>query len=168
MAAGGILGLAVGGNDLRTAEGSTGSLLVILGVLLVIYGGTEVQATVARLRRRTLLTVGDAGFEDPSIAGPVAWEEVKSVDFETVGRGDPKAVRVQLDNPRDFATRHQLSRTARLRLKMNGGALYVARGALMPAPEVLELMEARLAKTKQVDREPSAPVRRPGRRSSRH
>jgi hypothetical protein len=167
MAAGGILGLIVGGNDLRTAEGSTGSLLVILGLLLVIYGGTEVQATIVRLRTRTSLIIGDTGFEDPSIAGPVAWEEVKSVDFETVGRGNPKAVRVQLDNPRDFAMRHELSRTARLRLKMNGGALYVARGALMPTPEVLELMDGRLGESRQVDREPGAPKRRPSRRSSR-
>jgi hypothetical protein len=167
MAAGGVLGIVVGGNDLRTADGSTGSLLVFMGILVLIYGATEVIATLRRLRTGVRLIVGNGGFEDTSIVGPVGWDEVESIGFEKVGRGLPNAVKVQLREPRDFAGRHRLSRTARLILRMNNGALYLARGALMPTADVLELMGSRLAEFLR-DREPHVPTRqRIRRRTSR-
>jgi len=157
MAAGGILGLLVGGNDLRTAEGSTGALLVIMGILLLAYGATETQATIKRLRTPIRLIVGNGGFEDTSIDGPIEWDEIDSMDFEKVGRGVPHAVRAQLHEPREFAKRHALSWTARTVLRMNNGALFLARGALMPANEMLELMEGRLAGHLRENRPPPPP-----------
>ena len=168
MAAGGILGLLVGGNDLRTGEAATGVILVVAGVALLLYGVTEVRATVKRLGSPVRLVVGEGGFEDASVDGPIAWDEVESIGFEKVGRGQPGAVRVQLRAPREFADRHGLSRQARLMLRINSGGLYLARGARMPAAEVLDLMSERLTGHLRSRKPPAAPAQRIRRRTSRH
>ena len=116
MAAGGILGLLVGGNDLRTGEAATGVVLVVAGLALLLYGVTETRATAKRLGTPVRLVVGEGGFEDASVDGPIAWDEVESIGFEKVGRGQPGAVRVQLRAPGEFADQHALSRQARLML----------------------------------------------------
>src|SRR5450759_1635457 len=145
MAAGGILGLLVGGNDLRTGEIATAVVLLVAGVALLAYGVTESRATAKRLGTPVRLVVGENGFEDASVDGPIAWDEVETIGFEKVGRGQPGAVRVQLRAPGEFADQHALSRQARLMLRINNGGLYLARGARMPAAEVLDLMSDRLA-----------------------
>ena len=168
MAAGGILGLLVGGNDLRTGEIATAVVLLVAGVALLSYGVTEVRATVRRLGTPVRLVVGEGGFEDLSMAGPIAWDEVESIGFEKVGRGQPGAVRVQLRAPREFADLHGLSRQARLMLRINNGGLYLARGARMPAADVLDLMSDRLAGHLRSRKPPAAPAQRIRRRTSRH
>jgi hypothetical protein len=168
MAAGGILGLLVGGNDMRTGEAATGVVLLVAGVGLLLYGATEVRATAKRFGTPVRLVVGEGGFEDASVSGPIAWDEVESIGFEKVGRGQPGAVRVQLRAPGDFADHHALSRQARLMLRINNGGLYLARGARMPAGEVLDLMSDRLAAHLRNLRPPAAPAQRIRRRTSRH
>jgi hypothetical protein len=168
MAAGGILGLLVGGNDLRTGEIATAVVLLVAGVALLSYGVTEVRATVRRLGTPVRLVVGEGGFEDLSMAGPIAWDEIESIGFEKVGRGQPGAVRVQLRAPREFADHHGLSRQARLMLRINNGGLYLARGARMPAADVLDLMSERLTGHLRSRKPPAAPAQRIRRRTSRH
>jgi hypothetical protein len=168
MAGGGVLGLLVGGNDLRTSEAATGIVLVVAGVALLLYGVTEIRATVKRLGTPVRLVVGEGGFEDASVDGPIAWDEVESIGFEKVGRGQPGAVRVQLLAPSEFAGQHALSRQARLMLRINNGGLYLARGARIPAADVLDLMSDRLAGHLRSHRPPAAPSQRIRRRTSRH
>jgi hypothetical protein len=168
MAAGGILGLLVGGNDLRTGEAATGVVLVVAGAALLVYGVTEVRATIRRFGSPVRLVVGEGGFEDASVDGPIAWDEVETIGFEKVGRGQPGAVRVQLRAPGEFADQHALSRQARLMLRINNGGLYLARGARMPAAEVLDLMSDRLAGYLRSRKPPPAPAQRIRRRTSRH
>lgn len=168
MAAGGILGLLVGGNDLRTGETATAVVLLVAGIGLLLYGVTEVRATAGRFGTPVMLVVGESGFEDASINGPIAWDEVESIGFEKVGRGQPGAVRVQLRAPGEFADRHAFSRHARLMLRLNKGGLYLARGARMPAAEVLDLMSDRLAEYLHSRKPPPAPAQRIRRRTSRH
>ena len=168
MAAGGILGLLVGGNDLRTSEAATGVVLVVAGFALLLYGVTEVRATARRLGTPVRLVVGEGGFEEGSVDGPIAWDEVESIGFEKVGRGQPGAVRVQLRAPGEFAERHDLSRQARLMLRINSGGLYLARGARMPAAGVLDLMSDRLAGHLRSRLPTAAPAQRIRRRTSRH
>jgi len=168
MAAGGILGLLVGGNDLRTDEAATGVVLVVAGVALLLYGVTEARATAKGLGTPYRLVVGEGGFEDGSVGGPIAWDEVESIGFEKVGRGQPGAVRVQLRAPGDFAGQHALSRQARLMLRINNGGLYIARGARMPAADVLDLMSDRLTGHLRSRKPPAAPAQRIRRRTSRH
>ena len=168
MAAGGVLGLLVGGNDLRTNEAATGVVLVVAGVALLLYGVTEVRATAKRLGTSVRLAVGEDGFEETSVDGPIFWEEVESIGFEKVGRGQPGAVRVQLRSPGEFADQPALSRQARLMLRVNNGGLYVARGARMPASDVLDLMSDRLTAHLRVRKPPPSPAQRIRRRTSRH
>ena len=168
MAAGGILGLVVGGNDLRTGEAATGVVLVVAGVALLVYGVTEVRATIRRFGSPVRLVVGERGFEDTSVERPIVWDEVESIGFEKVGRGQPGAVRVQLRAPGEFAEQHALSRQARLMLRINNGGLYLARGARMPAADVLDLMSDRLAGHLRSRKPPAAPAQRIRRRTSRH
>jgi hypothetical protein len=168
MAAGGILGLVVGGNDLRTSEAATGVVLVVAGFALLLYGVTEIRATARRLGTPVRLVVGEGGFEEGSVDEPVAWDEVESIGFEKVGRGVPGAVRVQLRVPGDFAERHALSRQARVMLRINNGGLYLARGARMPAADVLDLMSDRLAGHLRSRLPAAAPAQRIRRRTSRH
>jgi len=168
MAAGGVLGLLVGGNDLRTAEPATGIVLVVAGVALLLYGATDVLATINRLGTPVRLIVGEGGFEESSVSGPVSWDEVESLGFEKVGRGQPGAVLVQLRSPAEYADTHGLSRPARIMLRINNGGVYVARGARMPAAEVLDLMSDRLAAHLRNLTPPAAPAQRIRRRTSRH
>ncbi len=168
MAAGGILGLLVGGNDLRTGEIATAVVLLIAGVALLLYGGTEARATAKRFGAPVRLVVGEGGFEDASVDGPIAWDEVESIGFEKVGRGQPGAVRVQLRASGDFANQHALSRQARLMLRINNGGLYLARGTRMPAPDVLDLMSDRLAGHLRSRKPPAVRAQRIRRRTSRH
>jgi hypothetical protein len=168
MAAGGILGLLVGGNDLRTSEAATGVVLVVAGVALLLYGVTEVRATAKRFGTPVRLVVGESGFEDASVDGPIAWDEVETIGFEKVGRGQPGAVRVQLRASGDFADQHALSRQARLMLRINNGGLYLARGTRVPAADVLDLMSDRLAAHLRNLRPAAAPAQRIRRRTSRH
>jgi len=168
MGAGGILGLLVGGNDLRTGEIATAVVLLVAGVALLAYGVTEARATAKRFGTPVRLVVGESGFEDASVDGPIAWDEVETIGFEKVGRGQPGAVRVQLRASGDFADQHALSRQARLMLRINNGGLYLARGTRMPAAEVLDLMSDRLAGYLRSRKPPPAPAQRIRRRTSRH
>src|SRR5450759_104776 len=168
MAAGGILGLLVGGNDLRTGEIATAVVLLVAGGALLAYGVTEARVTIRRFGSPVRLVVGERGFEDTSVEGPIVWDEVETIGFEKVGRGQPGAVRVQLRAPGKFADQHALSRQARLMLRINNGGLYLARGARMPAAEVLDLMSDRLAGYLRSRKPPPAPAQRIRRRTSRH
>jgi hypothetical protein len=53
-------------------------------------------------------------------------------------------------------------------LRINDGALYVARGALMPAAGVLDLMNERLAEFRRTHKPTAAPASSVKRRTSRH
>ena len=91
-----------------------------------------------------------------------------SLGFERVGRGKPGAVRIQVNVPDEFAARHELSLPASFMLRINDGALYVARGALMPTAGVLDLMNERLAEFRRTHKPNPAPAPSIKRRTSRH
>ena len=173
-AAVGAVGIVLGLGDFSNGDGTGGSVFVLAGAALLIYGANEARATLMRFRTAFSLVVGDAGFEYAFGAGSVTWDEVASLGFERVARrGKPGAVRVQVKVPDEFAARHELSLPASLTLRLNDGALYVARGSLMPAGAVLELMNDRLAEFRRTHR-PVATAPTPAvertvrRRTSRH
>jgi hypothetical protein len=158
MAAVGGVGVVLGLGDLANGDGTGGSVFLLAGGALLIYGVNEVRATLMRLRSVFSLIVSETGFEYAFGIGSIAWDEVASVGFERVGRGKPGAVRVQVKVPDEFAARHALSLPAALMLRINDGALYVARGALMPAAGVLELMSERLAEFRKAHIAAPAPT----------
>jgi hypothetical protein len=173
-AAVGAVGMVLGLGDFANGDGTGGSVFVLAGAALLIYGASEARATLMRFQTAFSLVVGEAGFEYAFGAGSVTWDEVASLGFERVARrGKPGAVRVQVKVPDEFAARHELSLPASLMLRINDGALYVARGALMPAGAVLELMNDRLAEFRRTHR-PEATAPTPAlehnvrRRTSRH
>jgi hypothetical protein len=173
-AAVGAVGIVLGLGDFSNGDGTGGSVFVLAGAALLIYGANEARATLMRFRTAFSLVVGEAGFEYAFGAGAVTWDEVDSLGFERVARrGKPGAVRVQVNVPDEFAARHELSLPASLMLRINDGALYIARGSLMPAGAVLELMNDRLAEFRRTHR-PVAAAPTPAvertvrRRTSRH
>ena len=173
MGAVGAVGIILGLGDFSNGDGTGGSVFVLAGAALLVYGASEARSTLLRFRTAFSLVVGEAGFEYAFGAGSIAWDEVASLGFERVARrGKPGAIRVQVKEPDEFAARHELSLPASLMLRINDGALYVARGALMPAGAVLELMSARLAEFKTTHRPlpaaAPAPARSIKRRTSRH
>ena len=169
MAAVGAIGAILGLGDLTNGDATGAAIFLLAGAALLAYGLNDLRATVRRPRVPFSLTVGEGGFESAFGAGPVAWDEVASLGFErVVARGKPGAVRVQLRAPDEFASRHALSLPARLMLRINDGALYVARGTLMPAADVLDLMTERLAEFRSAHKPPAPPAQRIRRRTSRH
>jgi hypothetical protein len=175
MGAIGGVGIVLGLGDFANGDGTGGSIFVLAGAAMLIYGASEARTTLLRFRTAFSLVVGEAGFEYAFGAGSIAWDEVASLGFERVARrGKPGAIRVQVKEPDEFAARHELSLPASLMLRINDGALYVARGALMPAGAVLELMSARLAEFRTTHKQalPAAAAPAPGRsikrRTSRH
>jgi hypothetical protein len=171
MAVVGAVGVFLGLGDIAGGDGTGGSIFLLAGAGLLTYGINEARATVLRLRTVFSLVVGEGGFEYAFGSGSIAWDEVASVGFERVaGRGKPGAVRVQVNIPDEFAARHELSLAASLMLRINDGSLYVARGALMPAGAVLELMSARLAEFRKahISVPAPAPARGIKPRTSRH
>ncbi|HEY5486879.1 MAG TPA: hypothetical protein VIK06_04460 [Candidatus Limnocylindrales bacterium] len=169
MAAVGGVGVVLGLGDFANGDGTGGSVFVLAGGALLTYGINEARATLMRLRTVYSLVVSETGFEYAFGVGSIAWDEVASVGFERVARrGKPGAVRVQVKMPDEFAARHELSLPASLMLRINDGALYVARGALMPAGAVLELMNQRLAEFRRAHTPVPAPAQPIRRRTSRH
>jgi hypothetical protein len=171
MAVVGAVGVFLGLGDIANGDGTGGSVFLLAGAGLLTYGINEARATLMRLRTVFSLVVGEGGFEYAFGSGSIAWDEVASVGFERVaGRGKPGAVRVQVNIPDEFAARHELSLAASLMLRINDGSLYVARGALMPAGAVLELMSARLAEFRKahISVPAPAPARGIKPRTSRH
>jgi hypothetical protein len=153
---------------MSNGDGTGGSIFLLAGVALLIYGASEARATFMRLRTRFSLVVGELGFEYAFGVGSVTWDEVASLDLERVWRGTPGAVRVRVKGPDEFAARHELSLASSLMLRINDGALYVGRGALMPAAAVLDLMNERLAEFRATRRPAAVPAQRARRRTSRH
>ena len=169
MAAVGAIGVILGLGDFANGDGTGGSVFVLAGGALLTYGINEARATLMRLRTAFSLIVGETGFECAFGMGSIAWDEVASVGFERgARRGKPGAVKVQVKVPDEFAARHELSLPASLMLRINDGALYVARGALMPAAGVLDLMNQRLAEFRLAHKPVPAPAQTVRPRTSRH
>jgi hypothetical protein len=168
MAAIGAVGVVLGLGDLTNGDGTGGVVFLLAGAALLTYGLNEARATLLRSRTAFSLVVGESGFEYPYGVGSVAWDEVASLGFERVGRGKPGAVRIQVKVPDEFAARHELSLPASFMLRINDGALYVARGALMPTAGVLDLMNERLAEFGRTHKPNLAPAPSIKRRTSRH
>jgi hypothetical protein len=163
-AIGAVLGLA----DLANGDATGAAVFLLAGAALLSYGLNEARAVFMRFRTLFSLVVSESGFESAFGVGSIGWDEVASVGFErVVGRGKPGAIRVQLNVPDQFAARHALSLPSRLMLRINDGALYVARGTGMPAPGVLDLMSDRLAEFRRTHKPPPAPAQRIRRRTSR-
>ena len=168
MAVMGAIGAVLGLGDLASGDATGAAVFLLAGAALLSYGLNEARAVLMRHRTLFSLVLSESGFEYAFGVGPIAWDEVESVGFERVGRGKPGAVRVQLKLPNEFAGRHALSLPSRLMLRINDGSLYVARGTLMPASGVLELMSDRLAEFRRTHKPPPAPTQRIRRRTSRH
>ena len=168
MAAIGAVGVVLGLGDLTNGDGTGGVVFLLAGAAVLTYGLNEARATLLRSRTAFSLVVGESVFEYPYGVGSVAWDEVASLGFERVGRGKPGAVRIQVNVPDEFAARHELSLPASFMLRINDGALYVARGALMPTAGVLDLMNERLAEFRRTHKPNPAPAPSIKRRTSRH
>jgi len=173
-----LLGVVLGYGDLSGGTTSNvGNLTLppILG-LAEIAGAAVIAAwavraaslAIARIRRPALLVVGRDGFEYLAGNGPVGWDEVESVSDPSSPDEQPRTLRVHLNDPDDYARRHNLSQIGRIVSLLSRGDLVLGREAIMPVDKVQALMRKRLAEFRgdqSIDPISAAPVsRRPARR----
>jgi hypothetical protein len=176
-----LLGFVLGAGDLTGGTSSVGSLTIppILG-LAEIAGAAVVAAwairaawrAIGRIRGPAFLVVGRDGFEYLAGNGPVGWDEVESVSDANSPDEQPRALKVQLKDPGDYARRHSLSPIDRAFSLLTRGDLVIGHETIMPVAEVQALMRKRLTEFRGVDRSgvavsPAAVSRTPKRRPQR-
>ena len=166
----GIAGVYMGSGDLAAGSATLGWVYVGGGVFLVLWGIRGAFQAARRIRRLTRLVVGNRGFEYPDVPGPIMWDEVATVSDPASPEGQPRMLRVQLEDPATFAERHALSPLARFVFRANQGDLFIGRDMALPVVEVESLMRKHLAEfNRGGSSSEAAPVRAAprGRRPSR-
>jgi hypothetical protein len=152
----GIFGVFLGTGDIAHGSQLTGSAQAAAGVLVALYGLRTAVVDRQHMADPVRLVIARDGFElfpgrratarletFPS-ACPISWAEVASVGDKKFAT-NPRAVRVQLEHPRDFSERHGLSTFARLYLRFNKGDLVLGSNMAMPNVKVEGVMQKRLA-----------------------
>jgi hypothetical protein len=175
-----LLGFVLGLGDLSGGTTSNfGSLTLppILGLAeilgAVVMAAWAIRAgslAIGRIRRPALLVVGRDGFEYLAGNGPVGWDEVESVADANSPDEQPRTLKVQLNDPGEYARRHSLSPVDRAFSLLTRGDLVLGHETIMPVAEVQALMRERLAEFRGVARSgvaisPAALGRKPKRRA---
>lgn len=152
----GLFGIFLGQGDISSGNLGFGVAQALGGVVLSLYGIRGIVVDAQRLANPVRLLIARDGFElfpgrrripwlelFPS-QRPISWDEVATI-------GDPKypeqprALRLQLDDPRGFAERQALGPLARVMLRVNRGDLVLGSGMAMPIAKVEGLMRRQLA-----------------------
>ncbi|HEX7496853.1 MAG TPA: hypothetical protein VF344_00090 [Candidatus Limnocylindrales bacterium] len=141
----GLAGLAMASGDLSSGNTVIGVAQAAGGVILGVYGILGARIDVRRRLNPIRLLVARDGFELSTGQGPISWDEVASISDPRSPEGDPRNLRVQLDDPSGFAERQRLSPIARVMLRVNRGDLVLGAGMEKPVATVETLMRRQLA-----------------------
>ena len=141
----GLAGLAMASGDLSSGNTVIGVAQAAGGVILGVYGILSARIDVRRRLNPIRLLVARDGFELSTGQGPISWNEVASIGDPRSPAGDPRNLRVQLDDPSGFADRQRLSPVARVMLRVNRGDLVLGAGMTKPVATVETLMRRQLA-----------------------
>jgi hypothetical protein len=170
----GISGVFMGSGDLAVGNAILGWAYVGGSVFLSLWGIRGAFQAARRLRNPISLVVGRRGFEYSDGPGPISWDEVATISDPSSPAGQPRRLRVQLNDPEDYIARHALSPLSRLMLRINRDDLFLGRDTIMPVVEAESLMRRQLAEFRRAGSAPasgpaSTPVRTAprGRRPSR-
>jgi len=140
----GIMGVFLGNSDLSHANTLLGAAEIVVGIFLVVYGIRGAILDYRRLGHRIRLMIARDGFELYPGHGPVSWNDVADISDPRAPDGQPRTLRVQLNDRRSYAERHGLSVGARLMLALNRGDLILGTGMAMPVVDAERLMRKRL------------------------
>jgi hypothetical protein len=141
----GLAGLAMASSDLSSGNTLIGLAQAAGGVVVGVYGVIYARMDVKRRSHPARLLIGRDGFELSTGPGPVSWDEVATIGDPRSPDGDPKNLRVQLDDPLGFAQRQGLSPVGRLMLRVNRGDLVLGSGMAMPVATVEAMMRKQLS-----------------------
>jgi hypothetical protein len=153
----GVYGVFLGWGDIATGNTLWGVPQAFGGVVLALYAIRAAVVDAQRMANPIRLLIARDGFElfpgrrsipwfelFPS-QRPISWDEVATVSDPKSPTGEPRTLRVQLDDPRGFAERLALAPFARLMLRINRGDLVLGSGTALPLAEVERLMRRHLS-----------------------
>lgn len=141
----GLAGLAMASSDLSSGNTLIGVAQAAGAVVVAVYGIISARIDLKRRSRPALLLIARDGFELSTGPGPVSWDEVATIGDPRSPDGDPKNLRVQLDDPIGFADRQGLSPVGRLMLRVNRGDLVLGSGMALPVATVEAMMRKQLS-----------------------
>jgi hypothetical protein len=141
----GLAGLAMARGDLASGNTLIGVAQAAGAVIVAVYGIVCAKVDVKRRLNPIRLVIARDGFELSTDKGPISWDEVATISDPRSPAGDPKDLRVQLDDPRGFAERYALSPIARVMLRVNKGDLVLGGGMAKPVVTVEAIMRRQLA-----------------------
>lgn len=141
----GLAGLAMARGDLASGNTLIGVAQAAGALIVAVWGILGAKTDVKRRLNPIRLVIARDGFELSTDKGPISWDEVATISDPRSPAGDPKNLRVQLDDPRGFAERHALSPFARVMLRVNKGDLILGSGMARPVATVETMMRRQLA-----------------------
>ncbi len=141
----GISGLFMARVDLESGNTLIGVAQVAAGVVVAVYAFFAAKLDARRMRNPIRLVIARDGFELSTGDGPILWGEVATISDPRSPTGEPKNLRVQLDDPEGFADRQSLSLVARVMLRVNKGDLVLGSGLAEPLVTVEAMMRKQLA-----------------------
>jgi hypothetical protein len=140
-----LAGLAMASGDLASGNTLIGVAQAAGAVIVAVYGILAARTDVKRRLNPVRLLIARDGFVLSTGQGPISWDEVASISDPRSPEGDPRNLRVQLDDPHGFAERQALSPVARVMLRVNRGDLVLGGGMARPLVTVQTLMRRQLA-----------------------
>jgi hypothetical protein len=153
------LGVSIAKSDFDAGNTLIAVLQVAAAIVVAIYALYVGRDDLKQLRRPTRLLIGREGFQ-ASTGSPVMWPEVASIGDPKSPQGDPRAIRVQLNDSRAFVADHKLSLVGQLLLRYNHGDLVLGSGFALTTAQVETLMRKQLADFRGVSStEPTSPSR---------
>ena len=159
-----FIGFFLGLGDATGSNSGAGSLSFppIVGVAQIaaafVVGGWAIRAgtrAIGRMSNTASLVVGRDGFEFRIGDGPVTWDEVESIGDRGLSDDQPRSLRVQLEDPGEYASRHSLSPLSRALLRLNRRELVLGHDTIMPLGAVQALMRKRLSEHRGTDPAPA-------------
>lgn len=159
-----FIGFFLGLGDATGSNSGAGSMGFppIVGVAQIaaafVVGGWAIRAgtlAIGRMRNTASLVVGRDGFEFRVGDGPVSWDEVESIGDRGLNDNQPRSLRVRLEDPGEYASRHSLSPLSRALLRLNRRELVLGHDTIMPLAAAQALMRKRLSEYRGTDHAPA-------------
>lgn len=151
----GVFGVSLASGDIAKGDVAIGVAQATGGVVLTLYSIRAAVVDAQRLANPVCLLVARDGFElfpgrrripwfelFPS-RHPISWNDVESIG-DLKYPDQPRALRLQLEDPHGFAERQALGPLARIMLRVNRGDLVLGGGMAMPIAKVEGLMRRQL------------------------
>ena len=159
-----FIGFFLGLGDATGSNSGAGSMSFppIVGVAQIaaafVVGGWAIRAgtrAIGRVRSTASLVVGRDGFEFRVGDGPVSWDEVEGIGDRGLNNDQPRSLRVHLEDPGEYASRHSLSPIGRVLFLLNRRELVLGHDTIMPLGAVQTLMRKRLSEYRGTDLAPA-------------